>query len=98
MRSTNFRQRGRKMQKYIQTHNLPQIFDLSTSFFQKKMGKDFIEGVHYFIPPGSSKTKKAILWDIGQLETWLKGGNNSHQPQNRMQNNEALQLLKRIEK
>jgi hypothetical protein len=83
------------MQKYVQLHNLPHIFDLSSDFFRKKMGTEFVEGVHYFIPPGSSKTKKAVLWDITQLEIWLKGGN-SHQAQK--QNNEALQLLKRIEK
>jgi len=59
--------------KYIQTKNLPKIFDLSRSFFTDRMGTEFIEGVHYFIPPNSSKTKKAVLWEIEKIENWLRG-------------------------
>lgn len=61
------------MKKYVQTKNLPQIFDLSSDYFQVRMKKEFVEGVHYHIPPSSSKTKKAVLWNIEALENWLKG-------------------------
>jgi hypothetical protein len=61
------------VKKYIQTKNLTQIFDLSIDYFQKRMNKDFIKGIHYFIPPNSSKTKKAVLWDIEALENWFRG-------------------------
>lgn len=61
------------MKKYVQTKNLHEIFDLSVDYFQKRMEYDFIKGIHYFIPPTSSKTKKAVLWDIEALENWLKG-------------------------
>ena len=59
--------------KYIQTKNLPTIFDLSTDFFSNRMGKEFVKGIHYFIPPNSSKTKKAVLWSVEAVENWLKG-------------------------
>lgn len=64
------------MKKYIQEKNLPSIFDLSKDFFISRKNKDFIQGIHFFIPPGSSKTKKAILWDIQAIEDWLKGNQN----------------------
>ncbi|MCX6050974.1 MAG: hypothetical protein NTZ60_00485 [Campylobacterales bacterium] len=61
------------MKKYAQTKNLCEIFDLSVDYFQKRMDNEFINGVHYFIPPTTSKTKKAVLWDIEALENWLRG-------------------------
>ncbi len=61
------------MKKYAQTKNLCEIFDLSVDYFQKRMDNDFVKGVHYFIPPTTSKTKKAVLWDIEALENWLRG-------------------------
>ena len=61
------------MKKYAQTKNLCEIFDLSVDYFQKRMNNDFIKGIHYFIPPTTSKTKKAVLWDIEALENWLRG-------------------------
>ncbi len=61
------------MKKYAQTKNLLEIFDLSVDYFQKRMDNDFIKGIHYFIPPTTSKTKKAVLWDIEALENWLRG-------------------------
>lgn len=64
------------MKKYIQEKNLPNIFDLSKDFFVSRKHKDFIQGVHFFIPPNSSKTKKAVLWDIKALEDWLRGNQN----------------------
>lgn len=64
------------MKKYIQTKNLPNVFDLSTDYFSARMGKEFIQGVHFFIPPNSSKTKKAVLWSIKALEDWLRGNQN----------------------
>lgn len=75
------------MKKYIQTKNLPNIFDLSTDFFCQRMGKELIEKVHYFIPPNSSKTKKAVLWDLEALDNWLRGNENS--------DTEVLELLNR---
>lgn len=59
--------------KYIQTKNLPTIFDLSVDYFQKRMNTELVQGVHYFIPPSTSKTKKAVLWNIEALENWIKG-------------------------
>ena len=47
------------------------MFDLSTDFFKARKGKEFFEGVHYFIPPTTSKTKKAVLWRIVEIENWL---------------------------
>ena len=61
------------MKKYVQTKNLCEIFDLSVDYFQKRMDKELIKGIHYFIPPTTSKTKKAVLWDIEALENWLRG-------------------------
>jgi len=61
------------MPKYVQTKNLSKIFDLSIDFFKRRMFKEFKEGIHFFIPPGSSKTKKAILWDVEAIENWLRG-------------------------
>ena len=61
------------MKKYIQTKNLKDIFDLSPDYFQKRMDSEFINGIHFFIPPTTSKTKRAVLWDIEALENWLKG-------------------------
>lgn len=61
------------MLTFKQTKNLKEIFDLSDDYFTKRMGKELIEGVHYVIPPSSSKTKKAILWDIDALINWMKG-------------------------
>lgn len=63
----------RHTKKYIQEKNLPEIFDLSTDFFAQRKKTEFIEGIHFFIPPNSSKTKKAILWDIEALDNWLRG-------------------------
>ncbi|WP_148153527.1 hypothetical protein [Sulfurimonas denitrificans] len=60
------------MKKYIQTKNLPTIFDISTDYFSQRMNKEFIEGIHYFIPPTKSKTKKVVLWSIEALENWIK--------------------------
>jgi len=57
--------------KYVQLSRLIQIFDLSTDYFKQRMGKDFIEGVHYVIPPNNSKTKRAILWNIEKVENWI---------------------------
>jgi hypothetical protein len=37
------------------------------------MGTEFIQGIHYVIPPSPSRTKKAILWDIEALINWMKG-------------------------
>ena len=61
------------MTMFKQTKNLKEIFDLSDEYFTKRMGKELIEGVHYVIPPSSSRTKKAILWDIDALVNWMKG-------------------------
>lgn len=60
------------MKKYVQTKNLCEIFDLSIDYFQKRMNSEFIKGIHYFIPPTDSKTKKAVLWNIEALENWIK--------------------------
>jgi hypothetical protein len=49
------------------------VFDLSSDFFTSRLGSDFFVGVHCFIPPSSSKTKKAILWDFEALDNWIRG-------------------------
>lgn len=61
------------MKKFCQTKNLESIFDLSADYFQKRMKKDFLLGIHYFVPETSSKTKKAVLWDIKAVENWIRG-------------------------
>lgn len=61
------------MVTFKQTKNLKEIFDLSDEYFTKRMGTEFIQGIHYLIPPSSSRTKKAILWDIDALVNWMKG-------------------------
>lgn len=58
---------------FKQTKNLKEIFDLSDEYFTKRMDKELVKGIHYVIPPSSSKTKKAILWDIHALINWMKG-------------------------
>ncbi|WP_332444634.1 hypothetical protein [Wolinella succinogenes] len=76
--------------KFAQTKNLPDIFDLSVDYFYARMGKEFVAGVHYFIPPTTSKTKKAVLWDLEALENWLRGYENSKADP------EVFELLDRI--
>jgi len=73
-------------QKFAQTKNLTKIFDLSPDFFQKRINTEFYEGIHFFIPPTSSKTKKAVLWDIDAIDNWIKS---------KKTNNELYELLKR---
>ena len=63
------------MKRYIQTKNLPNVFDLSVDYFKIRMNKEFIKGIHYFIPPTSSKTKKAVLWDFEVLDNWIRANN-----------------------
>lgn len=58
---------------FKQTKNLKEIFDLSDDYFISRMGKELIQDIHYVIPPSSSKTKKAILWDINALLNWMRG-------------------------
>ncbi|MCK9477730.1 MAG: hypothetical protein M0R46_17595 [Candidatus Muirbacterium halophilum] len=61
------------MKKYLQEKNLRDYFDLSSDYFIARKNKEFFEGVHYFVPPTTSKTKKAILWKIEAVENWLTG-------------------------
>jgi len=75
------------MKKYIQEKNLPKIFDLSIDFFKARKNKEFFEGVHYFIPPNSSHTKKAILWEVDKIENWLKGNSST--------DDEVMELINR---
>lgn len=74
------------MKKYIQEKNLPDLFDLSKDFFTKRKESEFIKGIHYFVPPTKSVTKKAVLWDIGAVDDWIRGN---------QAENEVLELLKR---
>jgi len=62
-------------QKYIQEKHLPLMFDLSVDYFKQRKGKQFFEGVHYFVPPTSSKTKKVVLWSIEAVESWFIDNN-----------------------
>jgi hypothetical protein len=61
------------MKKYVQQKNLKQVFDLSSDFFTSRLDSEFFLGVHYFIPPNSSRTKKAILWDVEAVDNWIRG-------------------------
>jgi len=61
------------MRKYIQQKNLKDVFDLSMDYFVDRKGTEFFEGIHFFIPPTSSKTNKAVLWDLEALDNWIKG-------------------------
>lgn len=63
--------------EYVQVDNLSQIFDLSVDYFMSRRETDFFLGKHYFIPPTSSKTKKAILWDLNEIRSWLRTSSNS---------------------
>lgn len=60
------------MKKYAQIQTLSEIFDLSIDYFRNRMKTEFQEGVHYFRPPTNSKTKKAVLWDVGEIEKWIR--------------------------
>lgn len=64
------------MKKYLQTKNLRTIFDLSTDYFESRQETEFFKGIHYFIPPNKSKTKKAVLWDIEAVDNWIRSNNN----------------------
>jgi hypothetical protein len=75
------------MKKYLQSKNLTEVFDLSIDYFESRMEIELFEGVHYFIPPTESKTKKAVLWDIEALDAWIRG---EHNP-----DHELDELLKR---
>jgi len=75
------------MKKYIQTKNLTKVFDLSIDYFKTRMEIEFFEGIHYFIPPTTSKTKKAVLWDFEAIDRWIRGEQN--------QNEELAELLER---
>jgi len=61
------------VKKYIQEKNLKEYFDLSIDYFKSRKGTELFEGVHYFVPPSNSRTKKAILWKIEAVENWLTG-------------------------
>jgi len=58
--------------KYAQIQTLSEIFDVSEEYFRKRMHREFQQGVHFFIPPSTSRTKKIVLWDISAIEKWLK--------------------------
>ena len=76
------------MKKYAQLKTLCEIFDLSEDYFvtrmesEKRPNAPFRKGVHFFIPEESSKTKKAILWDIQAVENWIRG----HHVDNELEN------------
>ena len=80
------------MKKYVQQKNLKEVFDLSVDFFTDRLGTELFIGVHCFIPPNSSKTKKAVLWDIQAVENWIRGS------QVAAQNDELNSLLNRRQK
>lgn len=62
------------LKKYAQIGTLAEIFDLSPQYFKKKKESgEFVEGVHYIIPPTTSKTKKAVLFNVEAVENWLRG-------------------------
>ena len=61
------------MKKYVQTKNLPLVFDLSPDFFDSRKGKVFFQNIHFFVPPERYKTKHAVLWSVEAIENWLRG-------------------------
>lgn len=61
------------MKKYIQEKKLPDFFDLSIDFFRKRKETEFFKGIHYFVPPTNSPTKKAVLWDVEAVDNWIRG-------------------------
>lgn len=76
------------MKKYIQHKGLHEIFDISPDYFKTRMHKELFEGKHFIIPPTNSSTKKIILWDIEELDKWLRSSKSSNQ-------NEIYALLSR---
>jgi hypothetical protein len=63
--------------KYAQLQTLSEIFDISQEYFRKRMHGEFKQGIHFFIPPSQSRTKKIVLWDITAVEKWLKENDSS---------------------
>lgn len=66
------------MKKYIQHKDLRKIFDISPDYFKARMYKELIEGIHFIIPPTNSRTKKIILWNIEELDKWLRSNKSSN--------------------
>lgn len=58
--------------KYAQLRTLSEIFDVSQEYFKRRMHSEFQQGVHFLIPKSNSKTKKIVLWDIEQVDKWLR--------------------------
>ncbi len=77
------------MKKYVQQHNLPTIFDVSVDYFKNRIGVDFFEDIHFFVPIKSSKTKKVVFWDVQKVEEWIRGNRAV------VQNDELNSLLNR---
>lgn len=68
--------------KLAQRATLSEMFDLSEDYFKNRMcyrgqksdpfKKPFVEGIFFFIPPTQSVTKKAVLWDVAMVESYLR--------------------------
>lgn len=63
--------------KYAQLKTLSIIFDVSENYFKKRMHKEFKQGVHFLIPKSSSRTKKIVLWDIKEVDKWIKSSDSN---------------------
>jgi hypothetical protein len=76
-------------QRYAKTEVASKYLDVDISFLKKRMGTDFIEGIHYHKPANC----RLLRWDITALEQWLNG---SSQVQSSANNALVGQLLSKL--
>lgn len=55
--------------RYAKTEMAAEFIDCDPTFLKKRMGEDFIEGVHYFKPANC----RMVRWDLKALEEWIRG-------------------------
>lgn len=55
--------------KYFKIDEAAYYFSVDESFLKKRMGKDFIEGIHYF----KAVNAKITRWDIKALDECIFG-------------------------
>ena len=58
--------------KYLPVGQMAKYLGVSVDFLNNNRGKLFIEGKHYFYPPGFNK----YMWDVAAMENWIRGYDN----------------------
>lgn len=68
-------------QRYAKLKTAAYYIDASEDFLEKRMGKDFIEGIHYFRPANCNLPR----WDLLALDEWMRTSSySSESPKNNL--------------